>query len=121
VLTSDQVKKIRLKGNDDKIFREINALSRLSHRFIVRYYTTWIERHKITSSTTVSDDSTSEDSDTNPDLSTGTERVGNSSELCLPVNGRGLSYDFGFGSTDGVRGGELSPSFPSIHFGRSKD
>jgi hypothetical protein len=122
------VKKIRLKGNDDKIYREINALSKLSHRFIVRYYTTWIERHKITSSTTVSDDSTSEDefsdtTHTNPrrlhnDL-TQHGRAGNSSGECLPVNGGGLRYDFGFGSKEGRR--ELSSSFPSIHFGASKD
>jgi translation initiation factor 2-alpha kinase 4 len=39
------VKKIRLKTqqSDSKIFREVNALSRLSHRFIVRYFTTWVE------------------------------------------------------------------------------
>ncbi|KAJ3566582.1 hypothetical protein NP233_g6910 [Leucocoprinus birnbaumii] len=39
------VKKIRLKTqqSDTKIFREVNALSRLSHRFIVRYFTTWVE------------------------------------------------------------------------------
>lgn len=39
------VKKIPLRPSDNnaKIFREVNALARLSHRFIVRYYTTWIE------------------------------------------------------------------------------
>ncbi|KAG8961816.1 hypothetical protein FRC03_004923 [Tulasnella sp. 419] len=38
------VKKIKLRGeNDGRIFRETNALSKLSHRFIVRYHTTWIE------------------------------------------------------------------------------
>ncbi|KAG8885633.1 hypothetical protein FRB98_001726 [Tulasnella sp. 332] len=38
------VKKIKLrKENDGKIYREINALSKLNHRFIVRYHTTWIE------------------------------------------------------------------------------
>jgi translation initiation factor 2-alpha kinase 4 len=39
------IKKIKLRGteNDDKIFREINALSRLNHRYIVRYYATWLE------------------------------------------------------------------------------
>ncbi|KAG8705429.1 hypothetical protein FRC08_001676 [Ceratobasidium sp. 394] len=38
------VKKIRLRGADDaKIYREINALSKLSHRYIVRYYTAWLE------------------------------------------------------------------------------
>ncbi|KAG9128480.1 hypothetical protein FRC07_009703 [Ceratobasidium sp. 392] len=38
------VKKVRLRGADDaKIYREINALSKLTHRYIVRYYTTWLE------------------------------------------------------------------------------
>jgi translation initiation factor 2-alpha kinase 4 len=39
------VKKIRLRpsDNDARIFREVNALARLSHKSIVRYYTTWIE------------------------------------------------------------------------------
>ena len=39
-----KVKKVRLKSTQsDKILREVNALSRLSHRNIVRYYTTWVE------------------------------------------------------------------------------
>ena len=38
------VKKIKLRDvQNDKIFREVSALSRLNHRFIVRYYTTWVE------------------------------------------------------------------------------
>ncbi|CAE6484348.1 unnamed protein product [Rhizoctonia solani] len=38
------VKKIRLRGADDaKIYREITSLSKLSNRFIVRYYTAWLE------------------------------------------------------------------------------
>ena len=39
------IKKVKLRGteNDDKIFREVNALSRLNHRYIVRYYATWLE------------------------------------------------------------------------------
>ncbi|KZS96040.1 Serine/threonine-protein kinase [Sistotremastrum niveocremeum HHB9708] len=39
------IKKIRLRpsDNDARIFREVKALARLSHRYIVRYYTTWIE------------------------------------------------------------------------------
>ena len=42
------VKKVRLKTmqSDTKIFREVNALSRLSHRNIVRYYTTWVETYE---------------------------------------------------------------------------
>jgi len=45
VLPHVAVKKVRLRATkvDNKIFREVNALSRLSHRFIVRYYTTWVE------------------------------------------------------------------------------
>lgn len=39
------IKKVKLRGteNDEKIFREVNALSRLNHRHIVRYYATWLE------------------------------------------------------------------------------
>jgi hypothetical protein len=42
------IKKIKLRrgvdGTDDaKIFREVNTLSRLNHRYIVRYYSAWIE------------------------------------------------------------------------------
>ncbi|THH07416.1 hypothetical protein EW145_g3398 [Phellinidium pouzarii] len=53
------VKKIRLRTaqGDNKIFREVNALSRLSHRYIVRYYTTWLEESEPTSSNVSSDDS----------------------------------------------------------------
>ncbi|KAK0506828.1 kinase-like domain-containing protein, partial [Armillaria luteobubalina] len=55
------VKKVRLRTlrSDTKIFREVNALSRLSHRFIVRYYTTWVETAEPTS-TAASDESESE-------------------------------------------------------------
>lgn len=35
-----QIKKVRLRReNDAKILREVNALSRMSHSSIVRYYT----------------------------------------------------------------------------------
>lgn len=42
------IKKIKLRrgadeANDNKIFREVNTLSRLNHRYIVRYYSAWIE------------------------------------------------------------------------------
>ncbi|KAF8655998.1 hypothetical protein AX16_002818 [Volvariella volvacea WC 439] len=52
------VKKIKLRAfqADTRIFREVNALSRLSHRNIVRYYTTWLETSE-PMSTVVSDES----------------------------------------------------------------
>lgn len=39
------VKKIRLRSGDTdaRIFREVTTLSRLNHRYIVRYYATWLE------------------------------------------------------------------------------
>ncbi|KAF9482948.1 hypothetical protein BDN70DRAFT_828321 [Pholiota conissans] len=49
------VKKIRLKTmQTDKIFREVTALSSLSHRNIVRYYTTWVETYESSMSATAS-------------------------------------------------------------------
>ena len=57
VIDKSTVKKIRLRTaqGDNKIFREVNALSRLSHRYIVRYYTTWLEESEPTSSNVSSD------------------------------------------------------------------
>lgn len=40
--------------SDTKIFREVNALSRLSHRNIVRYYTTWVETYEPSASASAS-------------------------------------------------------------------
>ncbi|KAI9060398.1 Serine/threonine-protein kinase [Trametes sanguinea] len=60
------VKRIKLRNiQNDKIFREVNALSRLNHRFIVRYYTTWVETTEDAASTVNSDidSSTSETTD----------------------------------------------------------
>ncbi|KAJ3481924.1 hypothetical protein NLI96_g7338 [Meripilus lineatus] len=53
------VKKIKLRAaqNDSKIFREVNALSRLNHRFIVRYYTTWFEESSPTAPSSVASES----------------------------------------------------------------
>ena len=47
------VKKIRLRPgqSEDKLFREVSTLSRLNHRNIVRYYTTWIEYSDLDSTT----------------------------------------------------------------------
>ncbi|KAH9846907.1 Serine/threonine-protein kinase [Lenzites betulinus] len=50
------VKRIKLRNiQNDKIYREVNALSRLNHRFIVRYYTTWVETTEDALSTANSD------------------------------------------------------------------
>lgn len=103
------MKKIRLKGNNDKIFREVNALSQLSHRFIVRYYTTWVERNKVTS-TEVSDASSASEDSYDEDTQHDVISVPNSSEQHPSVNSDELGVDMN----------ELvllsRSSFPSIHF-----
>ncbi|KAG2024094.1 STE/STE20/YSK protein kinase [Coprinopsis cinerea AmutBmut pab1-1] len=109
------VKKVRLKAvqKDDKIMREVNALSRLNHRFIVRYYTTWIETTEAPS-TTVSDDSSAESS-----MITSSEVTSipdDDSERHLPING---GFDLGdLDDLDDELGSQSS--FPSIHFEGSK-
>jgi translation initiation factor 2-alpha kinase 4 len=103
------VKKIRLKTmqSDTKIFREVNALSRLSHRNIVRYYTTWVETSE-PQSTVVSDDSSAEFP-----TEDGTS-VPETSERHLPING---GFYINIEDFDDLSGSKSS--FPSIHFGRS--
>ncbi|KAJ7220218.1 kinase-like domain-containing protein [Mycena pura] len=106
------VKKIRLSTthSDTKIFREVNALSRLSHRFIVRYFTTWVETAEA-SSTTVSDDSGAESG------TDGMTSVPDTSEQERRI----LSSDlvaFDLADLDDMGSGSRS-SFPSIHFSRS--
>lgn len=117
------VKKIRLKtAQNDKIYREINALSRLNHRFIVRYYTTWVERSEDSGSAAASDD----------DSNSGTYSDASSAMTSVPasVHSRGSSSGFssggitfelddlddidGSGTGGGASGG--GGSFPSIHF-----
>lgn len=105
------VKKIRLRTlrPDMKIFREVNALSRLSHRNIVRYYTTWVETSEPTS-TAVSDDSGTESG-----TEDGMTSVPETSERHLPNNSR-ISFDLD--EIDRLQS-DSRGSFPSIHFGRS--
>ncbi|KAG6864912.1 hypothetical protein C0991_006441 [Blastosporella zonata] len=106
------VKKVRLKtvGSDVKIFREVNALSRLSHRFIVRYFTTWVEISDEPVSSVASDESETESGE-----ESGMTSVPNStSERYLPTNGGGLTIDFD-DLTD-RRSLSSKSSFPSIHF-----
>ena len=103
------VKKIRLRTmqSDTKIFREVNALSRLSHRNIVRYYTTWVETSDL-QSTVVSDDSSSEF------VTEDGTSVPETSERHLPINGGFYINIEDFDDLSVSRS-----SFPSIHFGRS--
>ncbi|KAG8734066.1 hypothetical protein FRC11_012669 [Ceratobasidium sp. 423] len=59
------VKKIRLRGADDaKIYREITALSKLSNRFIVRYYTAWLETLQSGANSPTDSDGSTASSDT---------------------------------------------------------
>ncbi|CAL1710511.1 unnamed protein product [Somion occarium] len=100
------VKKIRLKAtqSDSRIFREVNALSRLNHRFIVRYYTTWVETSEVPSTTASS--------------------AGSDSTTSVPVT-REHSEDgsdtnpFTFDMDDLASESHSRRSFPSIRFTRS--
>ena len=94
--------------SDSKIFREVNALSRLSHRFIVRYYTTWVETTEPTS-TTASDDSSAES----------TDEDGMTSVPHAMSNGDRLNGGFSINIEDFDDLSESGSSFPSIHFDRS--
>ncbi|KAJ7760657.1 kinase-like domain-containing protein [Mycena maculata] len=104
------VKKIRLSTtqSDTKIFREVNALSRLSHRFIVRYFTTWVETAEAVSAAASDESGTesgTEDGTSVPDFSE--RRISSSDHIT-----------FDLGDLDDVGSGSRS-SFPSIHFSRS--
>lgn len=113
------VKKIKLQGGkksaDEKILREVSALRLLSHRYIVRYYTTWTEIAAPPSR--ANSDSDSDDSDS--DTVDGTTSVAGSK----PRSSRGwsnnsenlLSIDLNdFGSNP-----NSNRSFPNVHFGYS--
>ena len=95
------VKKIKLRAtqSDTKIFREVNALSRLNHRFIVRYYTTWFEESSPTATSSVNSE-------------TGTWVPGSRDR-----SHTGDSDPFGFDLDD--LGSGSRHSFPSIRFTRS--
>ncbi|KAL5519904.1 hypothetical protein ACEPAG_1564 [Sanghuangporus baumii] len=110
------VKKIKLKPNqaDNKIFREVNALSRLSHRYIVRYYTTWLEESEPTSSNASSD--SGRGSDDPEDHTAGAFSASQS-------NGTATPDSQSFGDPTSIDLNELvttddnqTSSFPSIHF-----
>ncbi|TFK47428.1 Serine/threonine-protein kinase [Heliocybe sulcata] len=105
------VKKVKLRATqkDTKIFREVNALSRLSHRFIVRYYTTWVETSD-PFATPLSSGSDSEESGTENGMIS--FRAGKRKD--------DFSNDpFSIDLDDLQSGAGSKSSFPSIHFTRS--
>ena len=104
------VKKIRLRTSqsDQKIFREVDTLSRLNHRYIVRYYTTWIE--------------------TSDHVSTATSAVGSSAGTSVPTGPHGdteeasdpFAIDFDALDLDlDAYNAQSTASFPAITFTRS--
>ena len=103
------MKKIRLlpTQKDNKIFREVNALSRLSHRFIVRYYTTWLETSEPTSGH-ASSGSDSDDTDDSKD--------GARTSVAGSTRGDEDTMDPFSIDLDDIGSGGQSFSFPSIHF-----
>lgn len=107
LLTIASVKKIRLRASqsDSKIFREVNALSRLNHRFIVRYYTTWVETSEPAST------AASSESDRDTETADGDTSVPDS-------RSRGSDDDPFLVDLDDL-GSSSRHSFPSIHFTRS--
>ncbi|KAG1724557.1 kinase-like domain-containing protein [Suillus lakei] len=105
------VKKIRLRSDkdDNKLFREVNALSRLSHRFIVRYYTTWVEFNESNSSIMSSNSDTGSDSGTEGGMTSVPQSYERETSDPFKVKMEDLD-DYGSNKT----------SFPSIHFTRSE-
>ena len=101
------MKKIRLRTSqsDQKIFREVDTLSRLNHRYIVRYYTTWIE--------------------TSDHVSTATSAVGSSTGTSIPNGESGSTteeesdpFAINFDDLD-TYNTPSQASFPAITFTRS--
>lgn len=104
LLKTHIVKKIKLRAtqSDSKIFREVNALSRLNHRFIVRYYTTWVESAEPSS---VAGSGADSDSGTS---------VPQSREPSWSGDSDPFQFDL-----DDLGGSGSRHSFPSIRFTRS--
>lgn len=100
------MKKIKLLQNtqdDEKIFREVKLLSRLQHRHIVRYYTTWLETPVGTASESSSNDDESSDA--------GSEETSRQQD----IEDDPFTVDLDDLTT---RSQSRSTSFPSIHFSR---
>lgn len=94
--------------SNSKISCEVNALSRLSHRFVISYYTTWVEITEPTS-TTASDDSSAES----------TDKDGMTSVSHAMSNGDQLNGGFSINIEDFDDLSKSRSSFPSNHFDRS--
>jgi translation initiation factor 2-alpha kinase 4 len=102
------VKKIPLRAtqSDSRIYREVTALSRLKHRFIVRYCTTWVEISENTPpGSPENSDDTSSDAFTPEGLTSVPQNRSRSSDR--------ISFDLA--DLDSIDSGSHS-SFPSIHF-----
>ncbi|KAF7299301.1 hypothetical protein MIND_00879100 [Mycena indigotica] len=115
------VKKVRLRTghNDNKIFREVNALSRLSHRFIVRYFTTWVEQAEVTSaSASDTEESSTEDGMTSVPGTNSQPRIRRVSSSGDPFN---FELELEQDSRDKAMGSSSRGGFPSIHFSNSED
>lgn len=135
------MKKIKLRASqfnsDSRIFREVNALSRLNHRFIVRYYTTWVE---VADEPGTVPPSTTASSSAGSSERSGTEVVSGSDHSDEGGGGTTTSVPLGESDSDGLdpfridfddgtdtdtgtgtdmEGGESHNSFPSNHFTRS--
>lgn len=105
------VKKIRLRTDqsDTRIFREVNALSRLSHRFIVRYYTTWVETVEDVASGPSSSSDTASDSGSEGGMTSVPHSFERTSD----------PFSIDLNDLDDYGGSGSKSSFPSIHFTRS--
>lgn len=104
------VKKIRLRGADDaKIYREINALSKLSHRYIVRYYTTWLETLQSGANSPTDSDGSSASSDSTEAPETLTGDSSNDAETLFNLDDLPPPGSSPYTGT----------SFPGIHFRES--
>ena len=128
LLIRPTVKKIRLRTmkSDTRIFREVNALSRLSHRFIVRYYTTWVETSQPHNNGHDSDSDSDSDSDFDSedrDFDSDDDRTTDARTSVPSSREVTTSLDDGiiFALDDLDDPGNSRGSFPSIHFNRSTD
>ena len=111
------VKKIKLQGGkksaDEKILREVSALRLLSHRYIVRYYTTWTEIAAPPSRANSDSDSDDSDTDTVDGITSFPNSKSRSSRSWSNNSENLLSIDLNdFGSNP-----NSNRSFPNVHFG----
>lgn len=111
------VKRIKLQGGkksaDEKILREVSALRLLSHRYIVRYYTTWTEIAAPPSRANSDSDSDDSDTDTVDGITSFPNSKSRSSRSWSNNSENLLSIDLNdFGSNP-----SSNRSFPNVHFG----